>query len=154
MTIRKAMPDDVPAIRRCAEEAYAQYVEAMGRKPAPMVADFARQVADGQVDVSVTESGELQGYVIFHPDGDAMHLENIAVGQSWTGKGIGGALIAHCEDAARKQGLSAVELYTNIKMVANQTLYPRLGYAETHRAVQDGFSRIFYRKVLDTRKPG
>jgi hypothetical protein len=34
-------------------------------------------------------------------------------------------------------------------MTENLAYYPRHGYAETHRAEQDGFSRVFFRKLID-----
>ncbi len=33
-------------------------------------------------------------------------------------------------------------------MTENLAYYPRHGYAETHRAEQDGFRRVFFRKRL------
>lgn len=50
--IRPANPDDEGAIRACAETVYARYVAAIGRKPAPMVADFKARIAAGQVHVA------------------------------------------------------------------------------------------------------
>jgi len=41
-----------------------------------------------------------------------------------------------------------VTLYTNERMTENLRLYPALGYLETGGAVQDGFARVFYRKLL------
>lgn len=64
------------------------------------------------------------------------------------GHGIGRALIAQVEATARKQGLAAVELYTNEKMTENLALYPRLGYRETGCHIEDGFARVFFRKDL------
>jgi hypothetical protein len=34
-------------------------------------------------------------------------------------------------------------------MTENLACYPRHGYAETHRAEQDGFNRVFFRKPID-----
>jgi hypothetical protein len=34
-------------------------------------------------------------------------------------------------------------------MTENLAYYPRHGYAETHRAEKDGFSRVFFRKTID-----
>lgn len=146
--IRPATPADEAAVRACAEAAYAQYVRAIGRKPAPMVADFGAQIRDGLVHVATGEAGQVVGLVVFYPRGDAMHLENVAVLPGQTGRGVGRALIARCEEAARQAGLAAVELYTNVRMVANLSLYPRLGYAEVGRGSEDGFDRVFFRKEL------
>jgi hypothetical protein len=43
--IRQAEASDEPKIRDCAEQAYARYVPLIGRTPAPMIADFAAQIA-------------------------------------------------------------------------------------------------------------
>jgi ribosomal protein S18 acetylase RimI-like enzyme len=148
ISIRPATPAGLDAIDRCARDAYAKYVERIGREPAPMVADFATQVDDGLVHVAVDGDGSLMGFAVFYPQAKAMHLENVAVSGAHQGKGVGKALIAHCEAEARKQGFGCVELYTNQKMTENLTLYPALGYEEIGRGSQDGFDRVFYRKVM------
>ena len=146
--IRQATADDEAAIRACAEDAYAQYVAAIGRKPAPMVADFASAIAAGQVHVISGDGTSTDGFIVFFPREDHMFLENVAVFTRAAGLGLGKALITFCEAEATRLGLPAVELYTNEKMTANQTLYPRLGYRENFRRTEDGFRRIYYRKSL------
>ena len=49
--IRKAVGPDLASIRDFAQPAYARYAERIGRKPAPMVADFATLIDNGFVDV-------------------------------------------------------------------------------------------------------
>lgn len=141
--IRPATSEDVPRIAAIARAAYAPYVARIGREPAPMVADFAPQVAAGHVWIA----GET-GYAVAFPRGDHWHLENVAVDPAAQGQGLGRALIAHVEALARAAGAAAVELYTNARMTENRALYPRLGYVETHRATEDGFERVYYRKPL------
>jgi hypothetical protein len=41
-----------------------------------------------------------------------------------------------------------IRLYTNEAMTENLAYYIRHGYAETHRAGQDGFHRVFFRKPI------
>ena len=112
-----------------------------------MVADFEAQIRAGKLHVVELE-GEVAGFVVFYPRGDHLDVENVAVLPGAQGKGIGKALLGFAEDEARRLGLPAVELYTNVKMVENQAFYPALGYVETDRREQDGFSRVFYRKQL------
>ena len=145
--IRPARAGDRAAIQACAEAAYAPYVERIGRKPAPMVADFGAQIATGQVHVLV-EAGEIRGFAVFYPRGDHLHLENVAVDPGCHGRGCGRRLIAFVEGEARRLGLSAVELYTNEKMTENLKLYPKLGYREVDRREEEGFRRVFFRKSL------
>ena len=147
MNIRPAARPDLDRVRDCARQAYALYVPRMGKEPAPMVADFEAQIGAGKLHVVELE-GEVAGFVVFYPRGDHLHVENVAVLPSAQGKGIGKALLGFAEDEARRLGLPAVELYTNVKMVENQAFYPALGYVETDRREEDGFSRVFYRKEL------
>lgn len=146
--IRLAAASDEAAVRACAEAAYQRYVEAIGREPAPMVADFGTQIADGKVHVAADGSGNLQGFIVFFPKDARMFLENVAVHPAAAGKGIGKALIGFCEAEARLLGLDAVALYTNAKMTENLTIYPRLGYLETGRRTEDGFDRVYFEKAL------
>ena len=78
-----------------------------------------------------------------------MFLENVAVLPAAAGWGIGKSLIAFCETEARRFGLGAVHLYTNEKMIENLAIYPRLGYGEVDRRMEDGFNRVFFVKHLD-----
>jgi ribosomal protein S18 acetylase RimI-like enzyme len=144
--IRQAIDADESAIRACAECAYARYVAAIGRKPAPMVADFAAQIRAGQVHVAVDDAGLAQGFIVFFPKDGQMFLENVAVRPEAAGQGTGGALIRFCEDEARRAGLAAVRLYTNARMTENLSLYPHLGYVEVERREEDGFDRVFFEK--------
>ena len=152
--IRLAGPGDLEDIRRIARSAYALYVQRIGRKPAPMVADFAAPILAGHlwVAVPVGENPGVMGFVVAYPGdqpgSDHWHLSNVAVDPEAQGLGVGGRLTAHVEATARAAGARAVELYTNAKMTENQGLYARLGYRETGRAVEDGFDRVFYRKTL------
>ncbi len=112
-----------------------------------MVADFANLIQRGHVHVALVDSAVV-GYVVFYVNSKSMQLDNVAVDPEFTGQGIGKQLINFVELTASKQGLLAVELYTNAVMTENQVLYPKLGYTITARKQQDGFSRVFYRKLL------
>jgi ribosomal protein S18 acetylase RimI-like enzyme len=147
MEIRQAGREDVAAVRACAEAAYDVYVERIGRKPAPMVADFAGQIDDGLIWVAC-DAGGVCGFVAFYARGDEMFLENVAVAPGHQGKGVGGRLIAFVEARARANELTSVVLYTNVRMSENLALYPRLGFDETGRVHEDGFDRVYFRKEL------
>ena len=151
--IRPAVAADEPAIRACAERAYARYVPLIGRRPAPMDADVAGQIAAGEVHVATDAAGALRGFVVFRDEGDHMLLENVAVLPEEAGRGTGGALIRFCEETARGRGFATVRLYTNARMTENLALYPRLGYAEIGRRTEDGFDRVFFEKTLARRNP-
>lgn len=146
--IRRAVADDEAAVRDCAEQAYAHYVPLIGQKPAPMLADFRARIAAGHVYLSSGEHGELQGFIVFFALEQHMFLENVAVSKTGRGKGIGKALIQFCEAQAARLGLGSVRLYTNAKMTDNLSIYPRLGYLEVQRRLEDGFDRVYFEKSL------
>ena len=145
--IRRAAISDVDSVQQCAVDAYTRYEQRIGKKPAPMLADFLAIQTAGNLYVLEADS-EVVGFVVFYPVGDVMSLENVAVSPSEHGKGCGSLLVAFAESAARERGFETIELYTNEKMTENFSFYESKGYRETGRWQEDGFSRIFYRKML------
>ena len=105
--IRPAAASDLDAIRRCAEEAYALYVPRIGRKPAPMIADFAAQIEAGQVHVCV-EDEQILGCIVLYPRDDHLHIENVAVFPSQQGTGLGRYLLAFAETEERLACITAL----------------------------------------------
>jgi GNAT superfamily N-acetyltransferase len=146
------VPGDVAAIRAVAAAAYAPYVERIGRQPAPMTADYAAAVSRGEVWVAAS-NGAVSGLLVLVPAPGHLLLENIAVHPSAQGTGIGARLLALAEAQARLLGLCEIRLYTNVAMTENLGYYPRRGYVETHRAAQDGFSRVYFSKRLGLAAP-
>jgi ribosomal protein S18 acetylase RimI-like enzyme len=142
-----ADPADANAVTACVRAAYAEYVERIGREPAPMGADYAALIADAAVWVVRTE-GAIAGVLVLRPQPPSLLLENVAVAPAHRGRGIGRALIGFAEAQARRAGCDAVVLYTNERMTENLRLYPALGYAETGRRVEDGFARVYFRKPV------
>ena len=149
MRIRQAADGDVTAIRGVVEAAYSGYVPRIGRPPAPMTADYETLVAAGDVWVADAD-GRVVGVLVIRASGNALELENVAVDPAEQGRGHGGALVSFAESHARESRLTAVELYTNEAMVENLALYPKLGFVETERRVEDGFRRVYFRKTLDS----
>ena len=145
--IRRAGPDDVDALRAIATAAYQKYVPRIGRNPAPMTADYAQAVRDQQAWAAI-QNGSIAGFAILIPRPGYLLLDNVAVLPAAQGHGIGARLLALAEDHARSLGLSEIRLYTNETMTENLAYYPRHGYTETHRAEQDGFRRVFFRKPI------
>lgn len=62
---------------------------------------------------------------------------------------MGSQLLQVVEDYARAEGLSEVRLHNNEAMSGNLEYCPHRGYRETHRCVQNGFSRGFFTKFVD-----
>jgi ribosomal protein S18 acetylase RimI-like enzyme len=152
MQIRRAVSGDVAAIRAIVEAAYAMYAPRIGRAPAPVLADYPAIVEAGDAWVGISD-GRVVGVLVIRASDGALELENVAVEPASQGRGYGRALIAFAEQQAHELGLSEVTLYTNEAMLENLRLYPRLGFLETGRRVEDGYRRVFFRKSLDARVP-
>ena len=144
---RAASPRDAPTLRAVAERAYARYVPRIGRRPAPMDADYGAAVAKGLVRVIENDEGVV-GYVVVREADGALLLENMAVAPEHAGRGHGRRLVALAETRARELGLSRIELYTNAAMVENLALYAHLGFVRTGRRHEDGFDRVFLAREL------
>lgn len=148
LPLRLATPADIPALVRLGERAYAPYVARLGGiEPYAMRPDLPALVARGAVRVA-EEGGTILGYLIDYADGDAWMLENLAVDPRAQRRGLGRALLAAAEAAARAAGAPAIRLYTNVVMTENQALYLRLGYRETGRDRFGEMHRVHYEKPL------
>ena len=147
--IRLAIPSDAASCQKIAEAAYGKYVVRMGKKPAPMVADFANHIISDTVFI-LHEGEIIVGYAILIETSDGTLLDNIAIAENQQGKGLGRRLIDHVETFLLSRGTRSYELYTNIHMTENLTWYPALGFYETRRVTEKGFQRVYFRKDLST----
>ncbi len=146
-SIRRATPADLTDIRQLIADAYTKYVERIGRPPAPMTADYAAILEHSRV--WVLETGQaIVGALVTEDRGDHLLLETIAVAPGAQGIGYGRRLLERAERDAAELGFSEVRLYTNEAMTENLSFYPRHGYRETGRAVQDGFRRVYFSKTV------
>jgi ribosomal protein S18 acetylase RimI-like enzyme len=141
-SIRKGRPNDAVRIGAIARAAYSKYVLRIGREPAPMLADFASEIAADRVAVIET-GGNVVGYMIAWREMDAFFIDNIAVDPARQGEGLGRRLIDHAASEARHHHLSVVRLYTNAAMTENLSMYAHMGFVETHRATEKGFHRVY-----------
>ena len=148
LTVRAATAADLPEVERCVAAAYAMYVARIGQPPAPMTADYAALVGRGVVHVAEDDRG-LAGLVVGWPEAGHLFIENVAVWPERQGEGIGSRLLEACEAQARELGLGGLRLYTNEAMTENLAYYPRRGFVETGRRVEDGFRRVYFSKRLD-----
>jgi ribosomal protein S18 acetylase RimI-like enzyme len=146
--VRAARPDDAPVVHDLVQSAYARYVSRIGRRPGPMDHDYGEKVARGYVSVA-EEAGRVVGLIVLIPASDHLLVENVAVDPGSQGQGIGRALLAFAEAAARDAGFSTLRLYTHAAMTENLAFYPRLGYREVGRRTDSGFERVFFSKPLE-----
>ena len=140
--VRNATADDAARIGEIARAAYSKYIARIGREPAPMLADFEAEISAGRV-VVIETAGTIDGYMIAWPQTVAYFIDNLAVHPARQGHGLGRQLIDHALHEARRHGLSAVRLYTNVAMTENLSTYAHMGFVETHRSVESGFQRVY-----------
>ena len=145
--IRSADAGGLATVEAIVREAYAVYTPRIGKPAGPVLADYAALIAGGHVHV-LDSDGTIVGVLVLLDEPDALLLEVIAVAPTAQGRGFGRRLIAFAEAAAGDAGHDVLRLYTNEVMTESQALYRRLGFVETHRAVEDGYRRIHMRKAL------
>ena len=131
----------------CVTAAFSPYVERIGNPPAPMLLDFPAVIAAGQTWLAELEL-RVVGVLVQYETEQGFYIDTVAVLPALQGRGVGRALLEFAEDEARRRGYRSLYLCTNAKMTENQVLYPKIGYVEYERKVDQGYDRIFYRKEL------
>ncbi|HEY7626739.1 MAG TPA: GNAT family N-acetyltransferase [Ilumatobacteraceae bacterium] len=147
MNIRTASADDLDQVVACVHAAYSKYVPLIGREPAPMLADYPTLIAAGFVHLAEDSDG-MVGLIVMWPEDGRWYIDNIAVRPNGQGRGVGSALLAAAEAAARDDGCTELWLYTNEAMSENLDYYPRRGFTETGRSAESGYRRVYYSKTL------
>ena len=141
--IRTATAADEAGVVACVNAAYQQYVAAIGKKPAPMLADYTRLIDDGFVRVAAA-GDTVVGVIVMWSKPDHLYVDNVAVLPASQGTGLGRLLLDEADAAAVCGGHDEIRLYTNEKMTANLDYYPRRGFVETHRIDEDGYRRVYF----------
>ena len=147
LLIRPSRLCDADAVVNCVKAAFTPYIERIGKPPAPMLADFPRIIAAGQVWVAQIDR-QVSGVLVQYETEAGFYIDTLAVLPGLQGTGVGRALLLFAEKEAARRGFRSIYLCTNVKMTENQVLYPKIGYVEYARKVDQGYDRIFYRKQL------
>ena len=145
--LRLATHDDVQAVESVIHAAYVHYVVRIGREPGPMLDDYAALIGKGLVHV-IEHDGAVKGILVLIPEERSMLLDNVAVAPDAQGLGLGRQMLEFAERTAMESGYRAIKLSTNEAMTENIGLYSRIGYVETHRAVEKGLRRVYMEKPL------
>jgi ribosomal protein S18 acetylase RimI-like enzyme len=145
--VRLADARDVDRVRAIVDDAYRSYIPRIGISPGPMLDDYAKRIAEGQVWV-LDLAGTIVGILVLEEAPDGFLLDNIAVAVEHQGSGHGRVLLAFAEQEAVRRGWQEIQLYTNALMTENIALYERIGYVETARVREKGFDRVYMAKPL------
>jgi ribosomal protein S18 acetylase RimI-like enzyme len=150
MVIRLARADEVDIVARISRDAYAIYLDRLGPEPKPMVQDYAAPIQ--RAEVSILElDGVAAGVLVLEKKPDHLLIYSIALDPAFQGRGLGTELMRFSETVARADGLPALRLYTNEKMVENIAFYSALGFKETGRRPHERYRDsilVFMTKAL------
>jgi N-acetylglutamate synthase-like GNAT family acetyltransferase len=147
--LRSATASDVGGINGLVVAAFGKYVERIGRPPAPMTADYAKLLHTSRVWV-VEDAGDIVGVLVTQAMPDHLLLDAIAVAPDAQGGGHGRRLLERADQDALEQQLVEIRLCTNEAMTENLAFYPRRGFRETGRGIQDGYHRVFFTKRVES----
>jgi GNAT superfamily N-acetyltransferase len=145
--IRRARPEEAEAVAAIVDAVYRHYIPRIGKKPGPMLDDYTKRTAAGDVWVLV-DGGAINGILVLEETSDGFLLDNIAVVPERQGKGDGRALLEFAEAEATRRGWKEIRLYTHVLMTENIALYQRIGYVEAGRVTEKGFDRVYMMKRL------
>lgn len=163
--LRRAGLADAATITALTDAAYRPWIPIIGREPGPMGDDIAALLSAPGTEVWIADlpgrpietppgdgpgqaAGQAAGLVILMSEPDHVLLHSVAVAPVAQGTGLGRRLMRFVDARALELGQTQVRLYTHVKMARNIALYGRLGYQETERRVDEGFSRVFMAKQI------
>ncbi len=126
-SLRVAVAGDAAAIAAATREAYAKWVQLIGREPLPMTIDYAEALTRHRFDL-LHVGDKLAALIETVPDGDQLLIVNVAVRPEFQGRGFGGRLLQLAEHLAGQAGLAGARLYTNKLFTENIRLYASRGY--------------------------
>ncbi|MDQ0464093.1 GNAT superfamily N-acetyltransferase [Caulobacter ginsengisoli] len=157
-TIRLAHLEDAAQLPQVETSAGARFREAPGLEwiaddevtPAQAYPPF---ITDGAVWVA-EEDGAILGFLLATPEGEALHVLELAVAHEAQGRGLGRALMAAAAAKARALGLKAVTLTTFRDLVWNEVFYRRLGYRTLAEGELDERLRGYLAREIERGLPG
>ncbi|MGH6886435.1 MAG: GNAT family N-acetyltransferase, partial [Geminicoccales bacterium] len=138
---------DLASVRACVDAAFGPYVAAIGKPPAPMLADYGALIAEGQVHLLEADQA-IAGLIVLEQKPDHLFVDVLAVRPELQRHGIGRALMGFAEASALERSITEVRLYTHVLMTQALAFYARLGYRETARLMEDGYARIYLSRTL------
>jgi ribosomal protein S18 acetylase RimI-like enzyme len=127
VSLRIAHEGDVDAIQALTQEAYAKWVDLIGRKPLPTRVDYSDAIRNHRFDLLYVGC-HLVALIETVPEDDYLLIENVAVLPAFQGRGFGTRLLRLAEELAASSGLAGTRLYTNKLFRPNIRLYEALGY--------------------------
>lgn len=136
MELRRARPEELPALGELTVAAYADFTLGPADPYVERLRDTASRDEQGELWVAV-EGDELLGCVTCCPPGSPWRelagehegeFRMLAVDPTARGRGAGAALATLCEERAREHGATAMVLSSLPEMTHAHRIYAGLGY--------------------------
>jgi ribosomal protein S18 acetylase RimI-like enzyme len=156
-TIRKAQPQDAPAIAECLASAFApfrsQYTTGAFTDTVLNAEGVLHRMTHMIIHVAVSAGGEIVGTVATAVVDHIGHLRGMAVRPQWQGHAIAEQLLSEAEDDMRAAECSRVTLDTTAPLERAIRFYQRHGYVPTGR-VTDFFGMPLHEYDKRLQLPG
>ncbi len=137
MRIRRAMPEDAPAVELVTTRAYDVYEVLLGYLPPPASENPLGWISAGEAWVGERDS-QVMAVLIAQTQPTHMLVLSATVDPDWQGEGHGRALLEHAEALAREAGLAELRLSANVLMERNISLYRHCGFRVTGQRPHPG----------------
>jgi ribosomal protein S18 acetylase RimI-like enzyme len=165
MRIRRARPEDIPAVGEVTVAAYAGFTAGDADSYVEHLRDAATRDREAELWVATPDDSEdILGTVTITPPGSPWReigrngegeFRMLAVAPAARGKGIGTALVGLVLDRFRAQGVTAVVMSTLPQMRAAHRVYERAGFVrdpERDWSPIPGVDLISYRLDLEDKQ--
>jgi ribosomal protein S18 acetylase RimI-like enzyme len=146
VSLRRGVESDADAIGALTRQAYAKWVELIGREPLPMTVDYAAAVKSHRFDL-LFAGDDLAALIETVPRDDWLLIENVAVRPAFQRRGYGVRLLQLADSMAVRAGLRGTRLYTNQRFTANLALYASLGYRVEREEARNGGVAVHMTKL-------
>ncbi|HVC61386.1 MAG TPA: GNAT family N-acetyltransferase [Acetobacteraceae bacterium] len=103
-------------------------------------ADVATHLERGGGGAVAEVGGVLTGSALWEEQDGGLQVSRVAVAPGWRRRGIGRALMAAAEAAAREKRLPRLRLATRLVLADNRRLFATCGFVETQRTAHPGYA--------------
>ena len=129
--LRRAALVDLDAVTAFQRAAYDKNRALLGVEPLPLLADYSH-IIDSYETWLLERDGRLDGVLILEARPNDLLIWSIATAPAAQKRGIGGALLAACEERALALGRTVIRLYTGEPLTGNIAWYRGHGYTIEH----------------------
>lgn len=106
-----------------------------------LTVDSLRRKAGAETALAIFEGARPVACLFCEPRETVFYLGKLAVAPDRQGRGLGGALLRHAEELARKAAYDTLELQTRIELEANHRFLAGRGFVRIAEGAHAGYAR-------------